>query len=91
MSEVSNTSVPKREFFVRRRKYEGQCWLIARTSFYEIDGIVELVWLACNGDVPIAEIAKSLGEQKGMPSQEAEAAARNAVKLLVDLGLVKLK
>lgn len=90
MTSLSPASVPKREFFVRRRKYDGQCWLIAGTCFYEIDDLVDVVWRACTGDAPIGAIARQLGEERGMPPDAAATATANAVQLFLDLGLVQL-
>jgi hypothetical protein len=91
MTAVSSTSLPKREFFVRRRKYEGRCWLVKKTSFYEIDSVVEQVWLHCNGDVPVATIAETVQAEMGLSADVAAAATHNSVNLLLSLGLVHLK
>jgi hypothetical protein len=89
--KVTADSVPKRDFSVRRRKYEGRCWLIVRTSFYEIDDMVEDVWLACNGDASVGAIARDVAAHRGVSQAEADAMTRNAVKLLVDLRLIQLR
>jgi hypothetical protein len=91
VTPVSSTSLPKREFFVRRRKYEGRCWLVKKTSFYEIDPVVEHVWLNCNGDVPVRAIAETIEAELGMSADTAAMAARNSVNLLLSLGLVHIE
>jgi hypothetical protein len=88
MSVIDTEWVPRREWYVRRRKYEGAVWLVARNRFFRVDDTTDTVWLATDGVRPIAEIARDVAAKLQWPLDEAFAAVLLALHCLKCEGLV---
>jgi hypothetical protein len=90
MTMLDTESVPRRGWHVRRRKYEGAAWLVARNRFFRLDPAADAVWMAADGTRPVAEIARHVSAALDRPLDEALAAVVLALVCFREQGLVEL-
>ena len=89
MKTISTELVPKPEYHVRRRKYDGVVWLIANNYFYELDELADSIWLECDGRHTLEQIAQGLLSARQLPLDMALSATIMAVESFHSSGLIK--
>lgn len=63
--------------------------LVARDRVFETDPVTDAVWVACNGNSTIAEIARTLAAMRGMSEEVASGMTMNVARFLHGLGLLR--
>jgi hypothetical protein len=88
LTPISTSLIPKADYHVRRRKYLDGPWLIANSRFYQLDTLTDHLWVACDGNATIEEIAKGLSATENLTLGEALAATLLILEYFRELGFI---
>ena len=87
---ISREAVPRPSFEVRRRRYGDGRWLVHHNAIYEIDALVDAVWLGCVDGLTVEQTIHRVAETHGLSLGDAIAATTAALGRLAALGFVDL-
>jgi hypothetical protein len=82
--------VPVASWEVRRRRYGEQRWLVRHNQAFEVDPVVDLVWLACSEGLSVGEMAARVAETLDVTPAQATTATDTALHMLAEATFVVL-
>ena len=88
MTTLSKHAVPKVHYRLRRRRYNDTSWLVDYNDLYELDDVTDAVWLACEQELTVEQIIRTVAERQGLPLNEALAATVVTLQRFRELGFL---
>jgi len=87
-STICSADVPRPAWDVRRRRYGERRWLVRHNEIYEIDEVVDVVWLACRRGLSVAGIVAEVGARTSTSMSEALELTGQALVWLCEADLI---